>query len=303
MLAEWVNTLPAGEPVVVAGDFNDWRQQANHPLKAQAGLEEIFTRARGRPARTFPVSFPLLRLDRIYVKNAHASRPKALALKQWRHLSDHAPLAWRSICEMSLAGRQPHYATGEWRPVLSGAVCGHRSRQPVILETFIWFEDEVGWQLHAVLLEAARRGIQEVLLDGYGSPDLSDEFVGELTAAGVIFRYYDPRPKLFGMRTNLFRRMHRKIVVIDDTTAFVGGINYSAEHMSDYGPEAKQDYAVQVEGPVVQDILQFELENLPNSETARRWWRRRRHQPEINRPPAKRRRCSSGATTGSPRRY
>ncbi|HBY5612146.1 TPA: EEP domain-containing protein, partial [Klebsiella pneumoniae] len=49
--------------------------------------------ARGRPARTFPVSFPLLRLDRIYVKNAHASRPKALALKQWRHLSDHAPLS------------------------------------------------------------------------------------------------------------------------------------------------------------------------------------------------------------------
>jgi cardiolipin synthase len=68
------------------------------------------------------------------------------------------------------------------------------------------------------------------------------------------------------MRTNLFRRMHRKIVVIDDTTAFVGGINYSAEHMTDYGPEAKQDYAVQVEGPVVLDILQFELENLPNSE-------------------------------------
>lgn len=93
MLAEWVNTLPAGEPVVVAGDFNDWRQQANQPLKAQAGPEEIFTRARGRPARTFPVSFPLLRLDRIYVKNAHASRPKALALKHWRHLSDHAPLS------------------------------------------------------------------------------------------------------------------------------------------------------------------------------------------------------------------
>jgi cardiolipin synthase len=75
------------------------------------------------------------------------------------------------------------------------------------------------------------------------------------------------------MRTNLFRRMHRKIVVIDETTAFVGGINYSAEHMTDYGPEAKQDYAVQVEGPVVLDILQFELENLPNSEETRRWWR------------------------------
>ncbi|VDZ79996.1 phospholipase [Salmonella bongori] len=65
------------------------------------------------------------------------------------------------------------------------------------------------------------------------------------------------------MRTNIFRRMHRKIVVIDDRIAFVGGINYSAEHMSDYGPQAKQDYAVRVEGPVVADILQFEVENLP----------------------------------------
>lgn len=33
MLAEWVNELPDGEPVLVAGDFNDWRQKANHPLK------------------------------------------------------------------------------------------------------------------------------------------------------------------------------------------------------------------------------------------------------------------------------
>jgi endonuclease/exonuclease/phosphatase family metal-dependent hydrolase len=47
----------------------------------------------GRPVRTFPVRFPLLRLDRIYVKNAHASSPTALPLREWRHLSDHAPLS------------------------------------------------------------------------------------------------------------------------------------------------------------------------------------------------------------------
>ncbi|ABX21992.1 hypothetical protein SARI_02115 [Salmonella enterica subsp. arizonae serovar 62:z4,z23:-] len=92
MLAGWVNALPESEPVLVAGDFNDWRQRANPPLKA-AGLEEIFTRAHGRPARTFPVSMPLLRLDRIYVKNANASSPTALPLRNWRHLSDHAPLS------------------------------------------------------------------------------------------------------------------------------------------------------------------------------------------------------------------
>jgi cardiolipin synthase len=60
-------------------------------------------------------------------------------------------------------------------PALFAAI--DRAQQKVILETFIWFEDDVGWQLHAVLLKAARRGIQvEVLLDGYGSPDLSDAF-------------------------------------------------------------------------------------------------------------------------------
>ncbi|WP_318378284.1 cardiolipin synthase ClsB [Enterobacter sp.] len=173
----------------------------------------------------------------------------------------------------------------EYYPAVFEAI--ENAQRKVILETFIWFEDEVGCKLHGVILRAAQRGVDiEVLLDGYGSPDLSDEFVHELTSAGVVFRYYDPRPLLLGMRTNVFRRMHRKIVVIDNTVAFVGGINYSAEHMSDYGPEAKQDYAVRVEGPVVEDILQFELENLPQNAQTRRWWRqRRRHQAEENRKP------------------
>ncbi|SNY76896.1 cardiolipin synthase ClsB [Enterobacter sp. CC120223-11] len=171
----------------------------------------------------------------------------------------------------------------QYYPAVFSAI--EKAERKIILETFIWFEDSVGWQLHDALLKAAQRGVSvEVLLDGYGSPDLSERFVGELTGAGVVFRYYDPRPRLFGMRTNLFRRMHRKIVVIDGSVAFVGGINYSADHLADYGPEAKQDYAVRVEGPVVQDILLFELENLPGHAETRRFWRRR-HRPEENRTP------------------
>ncbi|MGU3522086.1 cardiolipin synthase ClsB [Enterobacteriaceae bacterium C23F] len=171
----------------------------------------------------------------------------------------------------------------QYYPAVFSAI--EKAERKIILETFIWFEDSVGWRLHDVLLRAAQRGVSvEVLLDGYGSPDLSERFVGELTEAGVVFRYYDPRPRLFGMRTNLFRRMHRKIVVIDSSVAFVGGINYSADHLADYGPEAKQDYAVRVEGPVVQDILLFELENLPGHAETRRFWRRR-HRPEENRTP------------------
>ncbi|NIY47238.1 cardiolipin synthase ClsB [Cedecea colo] len=157
------------------------------------------------------------------------------------------------------------------------------ARNTVILETFIWFEDSVGKRLHKTILDAAKRGVSiDVLLDGYGSPDLSDEFVNQLTSAGVKFRYYDPRPPLFGMRTNVFRRMHRKLVVVDGQLAFIGGINYSAEHMIDYGPEAKQDYAVRVEGPVVDDISGFMVSNLPGHESPRRWWGRRRHRAQDN---------------------
>lgn len=172
-----------------------------------------------------------------------------------------------------------------------------QAQQKVILETFIWFEDEVGRELHAVLLKAARRGVNiEVLLDGYGSPDLSDEFVNTLTSAGVVFRYYDPRPRLFGLRTNVFRRMHRKIVVIDNTVAFVGGINYSAEHVTSYGPEAKQDYAVRVEGPVVADILQFEWKICLKTRRSDAGGNDVATRRRITARPVKLRRCLSGAT-------
>lgn len=93
MICHLVNALPPDEPVVIAGDFNDWRQRANAILKRQAGLEEVFSQRHGRPARTFPARFPLLRLDRIYVRNAGIGRPQTIPLRPWSHLSDHAPLA------------------------------------------------------------------------------------------------------------------------------------------------------------------------------------------------------------------
>jgi cardiolipin synthase len=51
--------------------------------------------------------------------------------------------------------------------------------------------------------------------------------------------------------------MHRKIVVIDRTIAFVGGINYAADHLADFGPTAKQDYSLEIGGPLVAEIHRF----------------------------------------------
>lgn len=146
----------------------------------------------------------------------------------------------------------------------------------IIIETFILFEDKVGQELHATLLAAAVRGVRvDLMVDGYGSPDLSREFVGQLTAAGVKVRIFDPGGRLFGWRTNLLRRMHRKIVVVDGVKAFVGGINYSADHMADFGPKAKQDYAVELTGPIVAKIHRFVLHAIAVGEKDRRWYRKR----------------------------
>lgn len=92
-ICQMVNELSPDAPVVIAGDFNDWRQRANDILKRQAGLEEVFSQLHGRPARTFPARFPLLRLDRIYLRNVGISHPQTIPLRPWSHLSDHAPLA------------------------------------------------------------------------------------------------------------------------------------------------------------------------------------------------------------------
>ena len=132
------------------------------------------------------------------------------------------------------------------------------ARFEVILETFILLDDNVGRELRAALLHAAQRGVRiDVMVDGFGSADLSPDFIAPLTEAGVRLRSFDPSSRLFGMRVNLLRRMHRKIVVIDGERAFVGGINYSADHLMDFGPLAKQDYAVDLEGPIVDEIHRF----------------------------------------------
>jgi endonuclease/exonuclease/phosphatase family metal-dependent hydrolase len=94
LLCELVNhEAAADEPVIVAGDFNDWQRRAGRLLAERANLHEVFVQAHGRSARSFPARMPFLRLDRIYVRNAQAHEPVVLPRRPWSHLSDHAPLA------------------------------------------------------------------------------------------------------------------------------------------------------------------------------------------------------------------
>ena len=62
-------------------------------LWRETGLKEVFVTAYGESAKTFPARFPMLALDRIYVRNAFVHLPVVLPRRPWSHLSDHAPLA------------------------------------------------------------------------------------------------------------------------------------------------------------------------------------------------------------------
>lgn len=75
-------------PAIFAGDFNDWRGTASQAL----GWPEAFTELFGRPERTFPAAWPLLRLDRVYFRNLSPLHAFALTGKPWNLLSDHLPL-------------------------------------------------------------------------------------------------------------------------------------------------------------------------------------------------------------------
>ncbi|NYT77321.1 cardiolipin synthase ClsB [Alcaligenaceae bacterium] len=161
-----------------------------------------------------------------------------------------------------------------------------KAQRSVVIETFIIFADKVGNQLQEVVIAAAKRGVKvDIAADGYGTADLSPAFIEAMTSVGVGFHLFDPQPKRFGMRTNLFRRLHRKIIVVDDTLAFVGGINFGADHLADYGPEAKQDYAIAIRGPLVDEIVRFEAEVLAPVKPRFSWRQLRRNKHRQMEPP------------------
>ncbi|WP_313741281.1 endonuclease/exonuclease/phosphatase family protein [Pseudomonas sp.] len=92
LLRTLLDSLPPDAPVIVAGDFNDWQLRGNRTLHLQRDLHEAFERHHGHLARTYPARLPMLRLDRIYLRNAQSHAPKILGNRPWTHLSDHLPL-------------------------------------------------------------------------------------------------------------------------------------------------------------------------------------------------------------------
>ena len=89
------NLVPGAAPLIVAGDFNDWRNRAHNLLAERLDMQEVFGAA--RPARSFPATLPLFRLDRIYVRGFRVEGCEVHHGHHWAQLSDHAPLSARLL--------------------------------------------------------------------------------------------------------------------------------------------------------------------------------------------------------------
>jgi endonuclease/exonuclease/phosphatase family metal-dependent hydrolase len=103
-------SAPNNEPVIIAGDFNDWRNTLSAKLRDKLGVVEVFdeldkgsalgglvrslvgAERKVTPARTFPAALPWFRLDRIYVRGFKVDTAEVLHGTLWAKLSDHAPI-------------------------------------------------------------------------------------------------------------------------------------------------------------------------------------------------------------------
>ena len=80
-------------PIIVAGDFNDWRQRATRILEQSLGMTEVSVASGAGHLRTFPSLLPLLRLDRIYVRGFEVLGSRVHRGAPWSLLSDHLALS------------------------------------------------------------------------------------------------------------------------------------------------------------------------------------------------------------------
>lgn len=92
-LISYVNeNIQASEPLIIAGDFNDWRRISHKQLCQELELTEVYQAQHGRVADTFPAMFPMLSMDRIYVRGFKVCSANVMTHTDWRSISDHCAL-------------------------------------------------------------------------------------------------------------------------------------------------------------------------------------------------------------------
>jgi cardiolipin synthase A/B len=161
-----------------------------------------------------------------------------------RYIEDAAALVAGNGVRLLRNGREAFPA---WIAAIEAA------RARVSLEMYIFSDDKIGRRFRDALVAAVRRGVAvRVLYDYVGCRETPAAFFDGLRAAGVhTIAYHRPRlgwPRLW----KLWRRNHRKTLVVDGRVAFTGGLNISDEWLeAEAGGGGWHDAAVAIEGPAV----------------------------------------------------
>ncbi len=133
-----------------------------------------------------------------------------------------------------------------------------KAQKSVQLETYIFDPTASGAHVAQALENAAKRGVKvQVMIDGYGTPRLPTEWNESFKAAGVQILFYEPIVTLGIFLPSQWRRLHRKLCVIDGDIAFCGGINVLDDwHDPSYGAltAPRFDFCVRVTGTLAKDI-------------------------------------------------
>ena len=125
----------------------------------------------------------------------------------------------------------------------------------IYVQTYIYEVDKAGINVGNALKQAAQRGVSvNILLDGFGCKDMPKAYLNELENAGVNVMFYRPKISPWTLKKNRLRRLHRKIAVVDERIAFVGGINIIDDYNVPDNTPPRIDYAVQIEGTLLPSI-------------------------------------------------
>ncbi|MFD2257359.1 cardiolipin synthase [Luteolibacter algae] len=138
----------------------------------------------------------------------------------------------------------------------------NQAKSYVCVNFFIVKNDKIGKKFQQTLIRRAKAGVRVYLLfDEIGSHKLSSTYLGELTDAGVECRSFGAN-RYWWSRLQLNFRNHRKIVVVDGKSAFLGGLNVGDEYMGrDKRFGAWRDTHLEMRGPAVQAVQMVFLED------------------------------------------
>lgn len=141
-------------------------------------------------------------------------------------------------------------------PALIAAV--DAARVEVLLETYIFDFTGSSAEVAYALERAARRGVRvRVVVDGFGCPQIPNDWAQRFELAGVQWLVYSPLGGLGLLWPGNWRRLHRKLCVVDGEVGFCGGINILDDfHDPNHGPlpAPRFDFALEVMGPLVRDM-------------------------------------------------